>query len=953
MTSPSEPTLAPSGHSSKLFMDRFAGLREDPAVDLPINAQAPTFPNVVGTTDAVANTFTEFVRARYTIERELGRGGMGIVLLGHDRKLDRHVAIKVLPRFRSQDAQSQRRFVHEARTVARLSHPHIVPLLDADEAGPYTYYTMAFVDGETLAERVQTRGRPPLSETLKILREVSWALAYSHASGVVHRDVKPENILIERSTGRALISDFGIAYRIGSARLTGDDQLLGTPLFMSPEQGSNREIDGRSDIYSLGVVGYWLVAGEYPFTAQGPLALLAEHASKPVPPLRTVAPHVPSAVAAVIQRCLAKRVEERFRRCEELAAALEEAATKATTSQGEPAPIEESEIASVIAAALALRSSLAAGDEPSADARIGAALATRLDGHGMLRASLFERLILVRPTNAEDLRAWAAAHGYLLPDQQHAAGADLVALLDGQEDARLIERLDALTRGFPPFHPLVHRFHLTAARIRCFRDSAEILQRPPEAPSMAIRLYRLICELSVRLVLHRANSPQPVVASSTAHPAAALHGEIMARVRENDGHRASKRLLDLARVLDAHRSRISSIATLVDRTAVLRARTHSDPFDDEWFSTLGEIIDHASALYRLAADEPTELGLESQLARGDISTARRRFRAHRTNPVLASPGITALCLDVSKSFAKREDPDKAVLRGISLDLRPGTITGVVGPNGSGKTTLLRIFAGQLAPSRGEIAYPQLDSGPTGRSPNWQRIVPQIGYVAQRPAKWYGRLADNLHRWAALHDVLGEENEVEVEFYLHRLGLAHFRDACWDELSGGYRTRFELARVMVARPRLLILDEPLAPLDINSQETFLKDLRDIADMDGFRIPILLSSQHILELEAIADSILCLDPQGRPQFNGPARALAGVSDDWTFELDGELSHELIDTLRHQVPLRAAYRRGERWIVILPADVPRDRLVRTIMNQTGAIGYLRDITHSCLKFFRSEST
>lgn len=216
-------------------------------------------------------------------------------------------------------------------------------------------------------------------------------------------------------------------------------------------------------------------------------------------------------------------------------------------------------------------------------------------------------------------------------------------------------------------------------------------------------------------------------------------------------------------------------------------------------------------------------------------------------------------------------------------------------------------------------YPQLDPATSvGSTPDWQKIIPWIGCVEQRPPRWYGRLADNLHRWAALHGVYGEENVIEVEFYLHRLGLSRYRDARWNELSGGYRTRFELARVMVGRPRLLILDEPLAPLDINSQEIFLADLRDVADMDGCQIPIILSSQHILELEAIADIILCLDQQGRPRFCGPSRAVAGASDDRTFELDGGLPSALVDALRHQVPLRAAYRSGERWIIRLAVDV-----------------------------------
>ena len=258
----------------------------------------------------------------YAIERELGRGGMGVVLLARDLRLERPIAIKVLPRERAADAAHRQRFLREAKTAAKLSHPNIVPVLHADEAGAFAYFTMPYVDGETLTERVQSRGRPAAREVVRLLREVAWALAYAHARGVVHRDIKPENILVERTTGRVLVTDFGIAFEAQASRLTGDDHVVGTATFMSPEQILGRELDGRSDLYSLGVVGYWLLAGQHPFEGAATPTMLVKHAIEPAPPLRTLAPEVPADLAAAIDRCLAKEPDARWSSGEALAEAL-------------------------------------------------------------------------------------------------------------------------------------------------------------------------------------------------------------------------------------------------------------------------------------------------------------------------------------------------------------------------------------------------------------------------------------------------------------------------------------------------------------------------------------------------------------------------------------------------------------------------------------------------------
>jgi len=202
----------------------------------------------------------------YSIQRELGRGGMGIVYLAREVQLDRDVAIKVLPAPLALTPAARERFIREARMAASLSHPHIVPIHRVGEAGGFVFFVMSYVEDETLGERIRTRGPLAPPEATRIVREVAWALAYAHGRGIVHRDVKPDNILLEAGTGRALVTDFGIAQ---GGKHTGPNtdpgRIMGTAHFMSPEQAAGLPIDGRSDIYALGVVGYLAVSGRLPF----------------------------------------------------------------------------------------------------------------------------------------------------------------------------------------------------------------------------------------------------------------------------------------------------------------------------------------------------------------------------------------------------------------------------------------------------------------------------------------------------------------------------------------------------------------------------------------------------------------------------------------------------------------------------------------------------------------
>jgi hypothetical protein len=279
---------------------------------------------VTSAPDQLFLAFQSAVAGRYSLERELGRGGMGVVYLANEVDLDRPVAIKLLPPERAANQRLRARFLQEARTSAKLSHPNIIPIHAVDELGGYVFFAMAFVDGETLADRVRLRGPLPPSEAARVLREVAWALAHAHAHGVVHRDVKPDNILLERGTGRALVADFGIA----AAEERAAGEITGTPEFMSPEQALGKPVDARSDLYAFGATAYYAISGRLPFRGRTATEVLAKQVSAIPEPLVTAAGALPRKLAQTVERCLAKRPPHRPKSAEavadELGAVLEQ-----------------------------------------------------------------------------------------------------------------------------------------------------------------------------------------------------------------------------------------------------------------------------------------------------------------------------------------------------------------------------------------------------------------------------------------------------------------------------------------------------------------------------------------------------------------------------------------------------------------------------------------------------
>src|SRR5262245_37258772 len=306
---------------------------------LPPEARVPIAP-----IDPLVSQLQESIRSTYTVEREIGGGGMSRVFLAREIALDRHVVIKVLPE-QLTGGVSIDRFRREIQLAAQLQHANIVPVLAAGEVDGMPYYTMPFVEGESLRQRMDRAGAMPTPEVIALLRDATRALAAAHAHGIAHRDIKPENILI--SGGAAVVTDFGIAKALAAAKrrvapadaVTGDDATLtqlgtslGTPAYMSPEQAAgDPSTDHRTDLYSLGVVAYEMLAGRPLFEATSAHALVTAHMTEQPAPIDTHRKDVPAALAAVVMQCLAKDPAERPQTADVVLEKLDSAAAGASS----------------------------------------------------------------------------------------------------------------------------------------------------------------------------------------------------------------------------------------------------------------------------------------------------------------------------------------------------------------------------------------------------------------------------------------------------------------------------------------------------------------------------------------------------------------------------------------------------------------------------------------------
>jgi serine/threonine-protein kinase len=285
------------------------------------------------TSPATLSDIRQQLGDRYAIERELGRGGMGTVYLARDLRLDRPVALKVLPVEFAGDSALRERFLRETRTAASFSHPNIVPVHAVEERDGLLAFAMGYVEGESVAERVRRAGPLDVRSMVRLLQDIGYALAYAHGRGVVHRDIKPDNIMLERATGRALLMDFGISRSIVAKvepkgftqGLTRVGEVVGTAEYMSPEQASGDVVDGRSDLYSLGLVALFALTGHSIITGDTTQQILVKQLTETPPPAGSFRPDLPEALGAAIDRCVAKEPSARFPTAEALVEAIDEA----------------------------------------------------------------------------------------------------------------------------------------------------------------------------------------------------------------------------------------------------------------------------------------------------------------------------------------------------------------------------------------------------------------------------------------------------------------------------------------------------------------------------------------------------------------------------------------------------------------------------------------------------
>lgn len=284
------------------------------------------------------------------------------------------------------------------------------------------------------------------------------------------------------------------------------------------------------------------------------------------------------------------------------------------------------------------------------------------------------------------------------------------------------------------------------------------------------------------------------------------------------------------------------------------------------------------------------------------------------------------------------------LHPLSIAIKTGELTAVVGENGNGKTTLLRLIAGELARTSGNVKY-------FGKSlDDWYQIKGQLAYIPQRPLRWYGTLKDNLHFFCTIHGISGAENDDHIEYILYRLGLLQFKHLKWTEISSGYRLRFEIAKALMMRPRLLILDEPLANLDINAQQLLLQDLKYLAQSVRHPMGIILSSQQLHELERTCQNIIFIK-QGITLYSGEQKQFAIERKHNAFEIGGTFSLEELEEKLTELGAIRISDAGTVFIVNTPLEIDSIKMLELIVKRKIQVSYFRDISKSTRQLFQKD--
>jgi ABC-2 type transport system ATP-binding protein len=418
---------------------------------------------------------------------------------------------------------------------------------------------------------------------------------------------------------------------------------------------------------------------------------------------------------------------------------------------------------------------------------------------------------------------------------------------------------------------------------------------------------------------------------------------------------ACKKLMDLAKRYGVAKEDVNDTIHLRSEAEKLENERRRGTVNDENYKVESrKISDRVFALTSVvtqrARDQsraPAELAesiQKSAAARITVETrvpfyeAMRRYAEAR-----AADTVVFRCENLGKRFAKG---DAFALEGVNLELRKGEVTGLLGVNGSGKSTLLRLIAGTLLASEGKREYPALKC----RAEDWVVLRRKIAFVEQRPERWPDTVLENLIRQAASFGLTGKTGREEVDFILGRLGLEAYADKPWQKLSGGYRTRVELAKAMLSRPAMLVLDEPLAPLDIPAQLEFLDDLRGFARSPESPMPVLLSSQHVYEVEAVADQMLVLN-DGKVVFAGRTQDIGQDRDRNWFEITCDQSaDDLACALTSCQVMRIHLLGAKSYAILTHKDVTADFVLGELHTSRISVTYFRDASHSTRRFLDS---
>lgn len=521
--------------------------------------------------DSLQDRVIAAIGQQYGIESEIGRGGMSVVYRARDLRLNRAIAIKVLPPELAYDPAIRTRFTREAQTSAQLSHAHIVPIYDVGEREGIAYFVMALITGGNLAAHLAREPRQPIDVVRRLLCEIADALAYAHLRGVIHRDIKPDNVLLDVDTGRAMVTDFGIARAMeGGTRLTVTGIAVGTPAYMSPEQAEGeRQIDGRSDIYSLGVLAYQMVTGRVPFTGGNSMALLLKHVTERPRPITDLRPETPRTLREVIERALMKAPEDRWPTAAALRDALMSDEVPGASWRGEREPVRYAsppegtrrDRATRESGRSDARSVSSRRGSPAVDGRSGLPMMQR--GHGEIVLEP-EHLASLTAAQRDDLRLW---HGRVnLLDRIKAmrgytrlAAATWVAALAGLVG---VEDVPPLVLGpIVPFYMTVKAWRrgkslrqsgLKLRRVLLMPRARWVIPAPPPLPT-----EKRLEKLASREIL---DGPQGTAIRRAAEDRVAIL-DIVAKLPKAD--RAL--LPDVGPTVDALVARVADIAQMLHR----------------------------------------------------------------------------------------------------------------------------------------------------------------------------------------------------------------------------------------------------------------------------------------------------------------------------------------------------------------------------------------------------